>query len=142
MKAVEERYRILEHTADLAFMAYGKDLPELFANAGYALFDVLTDLSLVEEKTEKALHVQAVDIEQLMVKWLNELLYYHDVEELLFKNFKIDRVNDKEIKALACGEEFRPGHHVILTPLKAVTHHRIEVVKEPSRWRARVIVDL
>lgn len=141
-RLASKRYKVLEHTADLAFMAYGKDLKELFSNAGFALFDVLTDLSRVEERTERSLHIHAGDLEQLMVKWLNELLYFHDVEELLFKRFEIEGIEDKELKAVAYGEEFRPDHHIILTPLKAVTHHQIEVVKEPRRWRTRVIVDL
>ncbi|MFQ5956668.1 MAG: archease [Candidatus Brocadiales bacterium] len=143
-----ERYTVIEHTADLAFMAYGKDLEELFENAAYALFDVYTDLSRVEEKTERPVDIRVkteeveTDMEQLLVKWLNELLYLNEVEDLLFKRFKVERIGTGELRALAYGEKFSSDRHIILTPLKAVTYHRIEVVKEPDRWHARVIVDL
>ncbi len=145
---VKERYTILEHTADLAFMAYGKDVEELFENAAYALFDVYTDLSRVEENTERPVYIQTksgdteMDMEQLLVKWLNELLYINETEDLLFKRFKVERIGAGALEALAYGEKFRPDRHIILTPLKAVTYHRIEVVKAPDKWHARVVVDL
>ncbi|MCQ4574265.1 MAG: archease [Candidatus Brocadiales bacterium] len=147
----EERYILIEHTADLAFVAYGKDLGDLFENAAFALFDVYADLSKVEEKTERTVNIQITkeaakdtetDYEQLLVKWLNELLYLNEVEDLLFKRFKVAEINGGKLRASAFGEKFIPGRHVILTPLKAVTYHRIEVRQEPGRWHARVVVDL
>lgn len=141
----DKRYTLIEHTADLAYMAYGRDVRELFENAAYALFDVYTDLSRVEEGIEKPVHIQIkpdMDYEQLLVRWLNELLYLNEVENLLFKRFKVEELGASELRARAYGEKFSPGRHVILTPLKAVTYHRIEIVKEPDRWHARVIVDI
>ena len=147
----EERYRLIEHTGDLAFVAYGKDVRELFENAAFALFDVYVDISKVHEETERLIDIRVEaeggkteepDYEQLLVKWLNELLYLSETENLLFKSFRVESIVDGELKALACGEEFDPERHVVLTPLKAVTYHRIEVVREPDRWHARVVVDL
>jgi SHS2 domain-containing protein len=137
-----KRYKVLEHTADLALGVYGKSLEELFSNAAFALFDVLTDLSRVEERTTRAISLHALDLEQLLVKWLNELLYYHEVEQLLFKRFEIKRLEPGCLEATACGEVYREGIHVIFTSPKAVTHHKIEVAKGPEGWRARVIIDL
>jgi SHS2 domain-containing protein len=153
----EERYRLIEHTGDLAFVAYGKDVRELFQNAAFALFDVYADLSKVEDNIERQINISIpteagaeephereadIDYEQLLVKWLNELLYINDVEDLLFRRFKVEKLDGGRLKATACGEKFDTERHVILTPLKAVTYHRIEVVREPDRWRARVVVDL
>ena len=39
-----------EHTADVAFIAYGKDLNEAFENAAKAMFNVMTDISKVDKK--------------------------------------------------------------------------------------------
>lgn len=146
----DKRYTLIEHTADLAYVAYGKDVEELFENAAYALFDVYTDLSRVKESIERPICIQIetdrtktdIDYEQLLVRWLNELLYLNEVEDLLFKRFKVKGFSTGELRASAYGEKFSSGRHVILTPLKAVTYHRIEVVKGPNRWHARVIVDL
>jgi len=43
------KYRLLEHTADLKVEIFGRDLPELFANAAFMLFDVMVDLKQVRE---------------------------------------------------------------------------------------------
>src|SRR3989338_9876566 len=119
---IEERYTLIEHTADLAYVAYGKDVEELFENAAYALFDVYTDLSRVKERTESPICIQIktdstktdVDYEQLLVRWLNELLYLNEVEDLLFKRFKVVGFSAGELRALAYGERFSPDRHVIL----------------------------
>ncbi len=137
-----ERYKVLEHTADLALEVYGRTLEELFCNAGFAFFDVITDLSSVEEKEKRAISLNAFDLERLMVKWLNELLYYHEVEQLLFRRFEIKSLEQSHLEAIAIGEVFREGVHKILTSPKAVTHHKIELVEEPQGWRGKVIIDL
>ncbi len=153
----ERRYKLIEHTGDLAFVAYGKDVRELFQNAAFALFDVYADLSKVEDHIERQINISIpteagaeelheretdIDYEQLLVKWLNELLYINEVENLLFKRFNVVELTAGRLSATAYGEKYDTERHVILTPLKAVTYHRIEVVREPDRWRARVVVDL
>jgi SHS2 domain-containing protein len=77
-----------------------------------------------------------------MVDWLNELLYLHDVENLLFKEFEVESVGENGLKAVAKGEPFQEEAHVIKTEVKAATYHRIEVRKERGRWRAQIILDL
>lgn len=147
-ESTSKRYKVLEHTADLALEVYGRDLKELFGNAAFALFDVVTDLSRVEERVERTVRLSAFDLEQLLVNWLNELLYYHEVEQLLFKRFEVTGLDVGArhavplLEAIAYGESFREGRHIILTSPKAATHHKIEVVEVPEGWRARVIIDL
>ena len=54
-----------------------------------------------------------------MVDWLSELLYLHDVENLLFKRFHVESVGEKGLKARVNGEFFQEGVHVIKTGVKA-----------------------
>ena len=82
------------------------------------------------------------DLERLMVEWLSELLYLHDVENLLFKGFRVESVGEGGLKARVKGEPFQEGIHVIKTGVKAVTYHRIEVRKGNGGWRAQIIIDL
>ncbi|HHT9120917.1 MAG TPA: archease, partial [Candidatus Hypogeohydataceae bacterium YC41] len=137
-----EFYKVLEHTADMALEVYGRNLKELFSNTAFALFDVVANLSEVEEKTQRVISLHAIDLERLMVKWLNELLYYYEVENLLFKRFEIKKLEPGELEAIAYGEVFREGVHVIFTNPKAVTHHKIEIAEGPEGWRAKIIIDL
>ncbi|MFA4909464.1 MAG: archease [Desulfobacteria bacterium] len=137
-----KRYEFIDHTADMGVEVYGRDLRELFQNAGEALFEIICDVSEVTESIEKRVAVDGEDLEQLMVVWLGELLYLHDVERLLFKRFEVEEVGERKLVATVYGEELKEGYHTIKTEIKAVTYHQIQVRQEDGRWIARVIFDL
>ena len=136
------RYKVLDHTADIGLIIYGQDLKGLFENAGKAFFHLITDLRKVRRRVEKRVRIGKESLDRLMVDWLSELLYLHDVENLLFKGFKVESVGEDGLKATVKGEPFREGIHVIKTEVKAVTYHQIEVRQETGGWRAQVILDL
>ncbi len=81
-------------------------------------------------------------MDRLMVDWLSELLYLHDVEYLLFKEFTVGSLGEDGLEAVVKGEPFQEGVHVIKTEIKAVTYHQIKVEKEKGGWKAQVIFDL
>jgi len=137
-----KRFEVLDHTADIGLIVYGEDLKTLFENAGEAFFHLITDLKKVRRRVEKRIEIRGEDLERLMVDWLSELLYLHDVENLLFKGFKVESVGEGGLKARVKGEPFQEGVHVIKTGVKAVTYHQIEVRKKNGRWRAQIIFDL
>lgn len=136
------KYILTNHTADLGIIVFGDTLQKLFLNAAFALFNIITDLSKVEEKIEYRLEITGIDREQLLVKWLNELVYFHDVENLLFKGFYITDIEDSRLHAVVRGEVFTEGKHVIYRGVKAVTYHDLSIIQEDHQWKAQVIVDL
>jgi SHS2 domain-containing protein len=137
-----KRFEVLDHTADIGLIVYGEDLKSLFENAGKAFFHLITDLKKVRLRTEKRIKIRKESLERLMVDWLTELLYLHEVENLLFKEFKVESVGEEGLRAKVKGEAFQEGVHVIKTGVKAVTYHQIEVRKEKEGWRAQIIFDL
>ena len=118
-----KRFKILDHTADIGVIVYGKDLKALFENAGGAFFHLICDLRRVKSRIEKKIEIKGEPLERLMVDWLSQLLYLHDVENLLFKKFSVESVGENGLKAIAAGEPFQEGVHVIKTEVKAVTYH-------------------
>jgi SHS2 domain-containing protein len=137
-----KRFEILDHTADIGLVIYGENLKALLENAGEAFFRLITDLRKVRRRVERRINIGGESLDRLMVDWLSELLYLHDVENLLFKGFGVESVGKDGLKAIVKGEPFREGVHVIKTEVKAVTYHRIEVRQENGRWRAQIIFDL
>ncbi len=137
-----KRYEVLDHTADIGLIIYGEDLVSLFENAGEGFFDLITDLSAVKARTERRIELRGEAIERLLVDWLAELLYIHDVEYLLFNKFEVEYVGEDGLRAVARGEPYREGIHTIKTEVKAVTYHQIQVRKVKRGWRAQVIFDL
>jgi SHS2 domain-containing protein len=137
-----KRFEILDHTADIGLVVYGGDLKALFENAGEGFFHIITDLRKVKRRIERPIMLRGESLDRLIVDWLNELLYLHDVEGLLFKGFKVKSVGEDGLKATVKGEPFQEGVHVIKTGVKAVTYHQIEVRQENGHWRAQIIIDL
>ncbi|MDQ1372642.1 MAG: protein archease [Candidatus Thermoplasmatota archaeon] len=119
------RYRLLEHTADAMVEVYGATLGERFANAAYALFDQMTDVTKVSPTGEVRLELQADNREQLLVDFLQELLFLHDVQDLVFGEFEVD-TDGRRLVAKVRGEPFDEKKHPKRSVVKGVTYHRLE----------------
>ena len=138
-----EPYRIFEHTADIGIEAFGRTLAEAFGNAARGMFSIIASPENIAPMIIKEIELKADDLEQLLVRWLSELLYYHGAEGLLFSEF--DMMLDGgalTLKAKAKGEPFKPGRHEYRVEIKAVTYHMLEVEKEDGMWRVKVLFDI
>ena len=92
------RFKQIGHTADIGIVAYGKDLNKLFENAAFGMFSVLTDISLVKQSGELKVKAAGMDRENLLVNWLNELLYQAGKRKMLFSGFRLDKISQKNGK--------------------------------------------
>jgi SHS2 domain-containing protein len=134
------RFEIVEHTADIGLNAFGKTLSEAFANAAYGMFSIIAELGSVKEIETRRVEVSADNIEGLLFEWLNSLLYYFDVEMLLFKRFEIIKFEDKTLVAVCHGEKFDAYRHHIKNGVKSATYHTLEI--DRVKKRVRVIFDI
>jgi SHS2 domain-containing protein len=135
-------YEIFDHTADLGIRVFGKNKRDLFENAGFAIFDLLTDLKKVKESDVLEVRVKGEGMVDLVINWIRELLYLWNGKEFLIKGFEIEELENDEIRALLKGEKFDPHRHVINMEIKAVTYHKARVGKSKRGWWARVILDI
>lgn len=135
-------FRILEHTADIGFEAYGATREQVFANAARALFHLVVDLDSVEARKRVNVRVEGTDQPSLLVDWLSELLYLHDAEGWLFSDFRVGLVGDTELVAEARGEKLDPARHQMKLLVKAITYHQLVLEQTPEGWRAQVYVDI
>lgn len=119
------KYKLLEHTADAMIEVYGRDLGERFENAAYAMFDQITDLSKVRPTGELKVVMSGETREQLLVDFLQELLFMHDTEDIVFSEFKI-KTDGKALEAIVKGEKFDEKRHTKRSIVKGVTYHRLE----------------
>jgi len=135
-------YRQLPHTADLAWRLWGKDLPELFENAGRALSATLTDRRYLRRRATREVSLTAIDREALLVDWLNYLLYLFDTDGFLGRDFQIESLTPERLEARVTGENFDPARHPSLTAVKAATFHQLSIVPVKDGWEATVVLDL
>ncbi len=137
-----QRYQIIDHPADVGVRAFGTDLSELFSSAAYGMFDILADLDQVKETNRVQVEVEGRDLAGLLREWLSELLYRYETDEMVFKRFEIEKVDEGRILANCWGELRNPERHHISTEIKSVTYHQLKVEKIPQGWVAEVIFDI
>jgi SHS2 domain-containing protein len=137
-----EPFRILEHTADIGFAAFGATRDEVFTNAARALFHLIVELESVAAREEIPVRAEGRDPPDLLVNWLSELLYLHDAEGWLFRDFELHSLEDTSLAAVARGERMDRTRHQLRLMVKAVTYHQLALEKTPQGWHARVYVDI
>ena len=137
-----QAFRVLEHTADIGFEAFGSTVEEVFSNAARALIDLMVDLESIAPREEVAIQVQGPDPANLLVNWLSEVLYLYDTDGWLFRDFKIRRLEGGSLSALAQGEKFDRARHQTKLLVKAITYHQLALEQVRDGWRAQVYVDI
>ncbi len=135
-------YRVLEHTADVGFEAWGATREEVFANAAHALQDLSVDLSAISAREELPIEAEGEGATELLVNWLSRLLYLFDAEGWIFREIQVEHLDDHHIRAVARGEKFDPVRHPTKLQVKAITYHQLALEPAPEGWRARVFVDI
>jgi SHS2 domain-containing protein len=141
-----KRFEFLEHTADAYVAAYGRTLEEAFESAALATFEVMTDVEKVEPKVEEDVEVEAHDEQALLYNWLEKLLVKCDLTDNLYSRFKIFNIEKTptgfELKAKIWGESLDLTKHPRKVGVKAVTYHRMEILKKPREVTVKFILDI
>lgn len=133
---------LLDHTADIGLQAEGDDWGDLLLQAGMALLEVVGAQTDVGAEERRTIAVIGTDREELLVNWLNELLFCIEVHEFVPRQITLRAVSPERIEAVLLVIPTRSvasfAHEV-----KAATYHRILVEEQPGGgWRARVYLDL
>jgi SHS2 domain-containing protein len=151
-----ERYCFLAHTADGKFRAFGATLEEAFANAALATASLMWDWSAVDRPAEIAVDIVGRDAEQVLVKFLNEILYLFETRHFLLAvadGLKIGPAGNKAAAANGSGEglrltavlrgDFLSDRYGLHGDIKAVTYNDMKIeAGEAGGFVVQVVVDL
>ena len=141
-------YKFLEEigTADIAFEATGRNLPELFTAAADATMNVMIDnLDAIESRETREIKLLSDKIDMLLFDFLQELIYFKDAKRLLLRarDTQIDQKGEAYfLKAKVAGEQLDDTRHQQRADVKAVTLHGFSVGKRNGGWKARVLLDI
>jgi SHS2 domain-containing protein len=142
----KKQYEFLEHTADAYVAAYGRNLTEAFENAAVAMFDVMTEVEKVDPLTEDHVEADGEDEQEFLYNWLEVLLVKSEINGMLYSKFKISELNHDSngfrLKAKIWGEKFDAKRHLQKVGVKAITYHRMEIVKAPEQVTLKFILDI
>ncbi|MBI4697410.1 MAG: archease [Nitrospirae bacterium] len=158
-----KKYEPIDISGDAGLKAYGKTPEQLFINAAEGMYDLITDLNRIEEKKTIEVEVKGLSLDNLLVSWLNELIFQFDAYGFIGKEIKIIElaptlalppqgggmgggalaVTQKyTLKAAVTGEDFDPDRHESRLLIKAATYHRLRIEKINDIYEAEVIFDI
>lgn len=133
-----------EHTADVGLRVFADDLPDVFRTAAEGVFDyIVANRPEVAVRETEELTLQAESSLDLLVAWLNELIFRSETRHRLYTRFDVTLAPDGlSLQATIGGEPVDPSRHVLDHEVKAVTHHGETLEREGSGWRAELILDI
>ncbi|HNY64388.1 MAG TPA: archease [Deltaproteobacteria bacterium] len=131
-------YELVEHTADTGIRVEASDLSSLFREAGLALVDILGAASRRETVTLDV-SVEGIDRVDLLVRWLQEILYLITVKDLRVGSISVEHLTDTGVRARLRGAYEGTG---LKQEIKAVTYHGLDIVDKGGSLTATVIFDL
>jgi SHS2 domain-containing protein len=136
------RFRLLEHTADMGIAAKAGSLDDLLRQAALGLRQILIDSQEIRAEESIVIEIRGEDLEELLISWLGELLYLLESRQFLPATFDIQITPELQLRARLWGERLDPSRHQLQREIKAVTYHQIKVEQAGDGWRAQVYVDL
>ena len=137
-----KRYEQFSHTADIGVRVFGKDLKELFENAAFAMFDILADLENLSGDIVETFKLEAANHEELLVSWLDELLYNFYTKQLIFFKFQIDTLTATGLVAHAFGRPVGANRNRLKTEIKAATYSDLKIVATADGYSVNIIFDV
>jgi len=136
------RYKYIDHTSDLGVEIYGKDLPELFENGLFTIFDNILDLNTIEIKETREISLSSATIEELLFDWFRELVFLFSAKYFVAKQVREIRIEGNNLSAIIEGEIFDVNRHKIKIEIKTPTYHMFKIEKSDKGYTATVIFDV
>ncbi len=128
--------------ADVGVRAWGPTRAEAFAQAALGVFALIVAPDEVEEREHREVRAQAESPETLLVTWINECLYVHEIEGFVVHRVAVLSASDTLVHGVLHGEALDTRRHRPGTVVKAATHHRASVLERDGRHQVSVIVDV
>jgi SHS2 domain-containing protein len=145
-----KKYEQIDISGDVGLRIWGNTLEELFVNAAEGMYELMTEISGIEEKKDVSLVSDSV--ENLFIKWLNELVFLFDTYGFVGKKFIVNISTSGgqvlnltppvSLTANISGGLFNQEINESRLLVKAATYHGLSVKKVNSYWEAEVIFDI
>ncbi len=130
------------HAADMGVRGIGRTKNEAFEEAAKALVALTTDLERVSPREKVVVSLAAPDDEQLLVEWLDALVFEMATRRFVFSRFEV-RIEGGKLEGTLRGEPRDESLHPVGVEVKGPTFTELHVgVREDGLWVAQLIVDV
>ncbi|MBS3172447.1 archease [Candidatus Woesearchaeota archaeon] len=134
------KYKYLPHTSEAKFIAYGKNIDEVFRNSALAMFNILGETTKVKPKKELNIKIKAKSYESLLYDFLDELLFLHDTKRIFVHDVKNIKIKDFELTGTVECDDLK--NYELKSELKAITYNGMIIRKTKKGYEATVVVDI
>lgn len=138
--------RMLDHTADVGFEIRAPTLEALFDEARRALLMTMFERPPKKGKKEHPVRLKAPDLETLLVRWINELVFFIQGEGLVPVRTDIrvwgNGAEDFFLEGRLVGALLDLEGYGWQGEVKSATFHGLDVARGSEGWRAQVILDV
>jgi Uncharacterized conserved protein len=141
-------YRFIEHTADVEFIATGKDMPEAIKNAAMAMFETICDVKKVSHAKSRMYTVKIKkrtnNYTDLAWSVLQYLLSVSSSKGLFLYTVDCVRLSEKgHMVSCAISAFGKPeSEEFARTEVKAVSRYEISAEKTKNGYRIRAVLDV
>ncbi|HET6346713.1 MAG TPA: archease [Myxococcota bacterium] len=129
----------LDHTADLCLRLWGPTAEAVLLEGARAIVGILTEAATLEPTARRTLTIDGLDREDLLVRWLNEVLVLALTEGFLVTDATL-RIDGLRLVAEVRGQANAQG--AIVTELKSVTYNHLAFTVSREHCEARVVIDV
>lgn len=141
-------YKLLEHTADVKIQVEEKTLNKAFAEAAFAMKEIMAEQILVAPRIKKEFSIEREDLQSLLYAFLEEFLYYFDTEGFILSKaplVKITEIESKDkkgytLKAKAIGDS--ADNYIITNDVKAITYNDMSIEETKDKTTIVFVLDV
>jgi SHS2 domain-containing protein len=137
-----EGYEYFDVAPDVGVAAWAEDLPGCLRQCALGVFNLIVATDAVQPLETREVSARGASVDVLLVNWLNECLYLHDLEGFVVSDVTRPEVGANWVHALLRGEPVDPSRHPRGTVVKAASFHGLEIVETADRLSARIVLDI
>ncbi|MCL6639584.1 MAG: archease [Firmicutes bacterium] len=134
-------FEYFEVEADIGVRAWGPTLAEALAQAALGALALVIRPDEVEAREWREVRAQGDSPEALVVAWINECLYVHEIEGFAVARVEVETVTGDLAHGRLFGEPIDLARHRPGTVVKAATMHQVSV-RTGDRVEIRVVLDV
>jgi protein archease len=132
-----------EADGGVGLLARGDSLGEMLAQAALGLFALIADPAGVEARDVREVRAHAASPEGLLVAWLNECLYVHEVEGFVARRVEPRAGGEPfRLHGILHGEDVDAARHERGLDVRSARSRDASVVRAAGRLEGRVVLEV